>query len=230
MNNKITCVITDDEPFARKGLQGYVDKIDFLQLDATCADCLELDVVLRERKVDVLFLDIQMPHITGIEFLRAITNPPKVVFTTAHEQFALQGFELDVLDYLLKPISFDRFLKTAHKALDYFTLLNPLEVSPYIFVKCNGKLEKVAFAEILYIKGMENYVVIQLTQTQLVVHSTLKSILERLPAHHFLQTHRSYIIAVNKVCTIDGNTIYIGQHQVPLSKYLRDDVLKLLLK
>jgi len=120
--NNITCIITDDEPFARKGLQGYIEKIDFLDLKGVCEDALQLSNLLQQQPVDLLFLDIQMPHITGIEFLKAFPRPPKVIFTTAFEQYALQGFELDVIDYLLKPISYERFLKATWKARDYFAL------------------------------------------------------------------------------------------------------------
>src|SRR5471030_3256838 len=133
--NNITCIITDDEPFARKGLQGYIEKIGFLDLKGMCEDALQLSDLLQRQPVDLLFLDIQMPHITGIEFIRALPKPPKVIFTTAYEQYALQGFELDVLDYLLKPISYERFLKAAWKARDYFALReerSPATI-PYIF-------------------------------------------------------------------------------------------------
>ena len=161
MSDKITCIITDDEPFARKGLQGYVEKIGFLELKGVCEDALQLSDMLQQQPVDLLFLDIQMPHITGVEFLRAIRNPPKVIFTTAYEQYAIQGFELDVMDYLLKPISYERFLKAAWKARDYFAIKEqPDQAVPYLFVKANGKLEKITFADILFIEGMENYVAV----------------------------------------------------------------------
>ncbi|WP_343694022.1 response regulator, partial [Chitinophaga sp.] len=117
---KISCIVTDDEPFARKGLQGYIEKIDFLDLKGMCENAVELNSLLRQQPVDVLFLDIEMPYMTGIELLRNLSKPPKVVFTTAYEKYAVHGYELEVLDYLLKPISFDRFLKTANKIYDYF--------------------------------------------------------------------------------------------------------------
>src|SRR5580698_3864221 len=147
--NKISCIITDDEPFARKGLAGYVEKIGFFDLKGVCEDALQLGELLRQQPVDLLFLDIQMPHITGIEFIKSLPKPPKVIFTTAFEQYALQGFELDVLDYLLKPISNERFLKAAWKAHDYFALreIKGDVTSPYMFAKSNGKLEKINFAE-----------------------------------------------------------------------------------
>lgn len=231
MSEKISCVITDDEPFARKGLQGYVEKIGFFDLKGICEDAIHLSDMLQKQTVDLLFLDIQMPHITGIEFLRAMRNPPKVIFTTAYPQYAIEGFELDVMDYLLKPISYDRFLKAAWKARDYFALREqPESAAPYIFVKANGKLEKIIFSEILFIEGMENYVAIYLEGKKIVTHTTIKSLLEKLPNKQFIQTHKSYVIASDRVDTIEGNTLHIGQYKVPMSKYLREEVLGHLVK
>jgi DNA-binding LytR/AlgR family response regulator len=230
--NKISCIITDDEPFARKGLQGYVEKISFLDLTGVCEDALQLNDLLQQQPVDLLFLDIQMPHITGIEFIRALPRPPKVIFTTAYEQYALQGFELDVLDYLLKPISNERFLKAAWKAHDYFASRESKSGSavPYMFAKANGKLEKINFDEILFIEGMENYAAVHLENKKLIIHTTIKALLEKLPAGEFVQTHKSYIAAINKVQSIEGNTLHIQKHQVPVSKYLRDVVLGAIVK
>lgn len=231
MSDKISCVITDDEPFARKGLQGYMEKIDFLDLKGVCEDALQLSNLLQQQTVDLLFLDIQMPHITGVEFLRAFRNPPKVIFTTAYEQYAIQGFELDVMDYLLKPISYDRFLKAAWKAKDYFAQKEQPEVSvPYIFVKSNGRLEKITFADILFIEGMENYVAIHLENRKIITHTTIRSLLEKLPVNQFIQTHKSYIVAINKVETIEGNILHVQKQQVPVSKNLRDEVLGRIVK
>ncbi|MDB5022460.1 MAG: response regulator transcription factor [Mucilaginibacter sp.] len=231
MSDKISCIITDDEPFARKGLQGYVEKISFLDLKGLCQDALQLSNLLQQHPVELLFLDIQMPHITGVEFLRAIRNPPKVVFTTAYEQYAIEGFELDVMDYLLKPISYERFLKAAWKAKDYFALkAQPGNAVPYLFLKANGKLEKITFDDILFIEGMENYVAIHLENKRIITHITLKALLEKLPAKQFIQTHKSYIVAINKVETIEGNTLHVQKHQVPVSKYLREEVFQRIVK
>ena len=231
--NNITCIITDDEPFARKGLQGYVEKIGFLDLKGVCEDALQLSDMLQQQPVDLLFLDIQMPHITGIDFIKALKDPPKVIFTTAFAEYALQGFELDVIDYLLKPIPYDRFLKAAWKARDYFALRDgqtTAPATPYMFAKSNGKLEKISFDEILFVEGMENYVAIHLKDKKLVVHSTIKALLEKLPTRQFLQTHKSYVVAVDKIDSIDGNTLYVKGKQVPVSKYLREEVLGQILK
>ena len=226
MSDKISCIITDDEPFARKGLQGYVEKIDFLDLKGSCEDALQLSNMLQQQPVDLLFLDIQMPHITGVEFLRALRNPPKVIFTTAFEHYAIQGFELDVMDYLLKPISYDRFLKAAWKARDYFALRGQSTNSiPYLFVKSNGRLEKIIFSDILFIEGMENYVAIYLENKKIITHCTIKSLLEKLPAKQFIQSHKSYVVAIDKISSIEGNTLHVQSYQVPVSKYLREEVL-----
>ncbi len=231
MSDKISCIITDDEPFARKGLQGYVEKIGFFDLKGSCEDAMQLSDILQKQPVDLLFLDIQMPHITGIEFLRAIRNPPKVIFTTAYQQYAIDGFELDVMDYLLKPIPYERFLKAAWKARDYFALKEPPETTvPYIFVKAAGKLEKITFNEILFIEGMENYVAIYTESKKIVTHTTIKSLLEKLPVKQFIQTHKSYVVAIDKINTIEGNTLYVQSYQVPVSKYLRDEVLGQIVK
>ena len=231
MSDKISCIITDDEPFARKGLQGYVEKIDFLDLRGSCEDALQLSNMLQQQPVDLLFLDIQMPHITGVEFLRALRNPPKVIFTTAFEHYAIQGFELDVMDYLLKPISYDRFLKAAWKARDYFALREQTTNSvPYLFVKSNGRLEKIIFNDILFIEGMENYIAIYLENKKIITHSTIKSLLEKLPAKQFIQSHKSYVVAIDKINSIEGNTLHVQSYQVPVSKYLRDEVLGQIVK
>jgi DNA-binding LytR/AlgR family response regulator len=172
-----------------------------------------------------------MPHITGVEFLRALRNPPKVIFTTAFEHYAIQGFELDVMDYLLKPISYDRFLKGAWKARDYFAIREqPQNAAPYIFVKSNGKLEKITFADILFIEGMENYVAIYLENKKIITHATIKSLLEKLPGNQFIQSHKSYVVAMDKIDSIEGNTLHVQSYQVPVSKYLREEVLGKIVK
>ncbi|WPU90991.1 LytTR family DNA-binding domain-containing protein [Mucilaginibacter sabulilitoris] len=225
----ISCIITDDEPFARKGLEGYVAKAGFFDLKAQCEDAMELGMVLSQQPVDLLFLDIQMPHLTGVDFIKSLANPPKVIFTTAFKEYATDGFDLDVLDYLLKPISFERFMKAAFKAKDYFDLRSSNNDTNYLFVKSDGKLEKVVFDEVLYIEGMENYIVIHTANKKIITHSTLKAFADKLPQRRFLQTHKSYIIAQDKITSIEGNMLNVGQHQVPVSRQLRDQVMRTLI-
>jgi DNA-binding LytR/AlgR family response regulator len=197
MSEQIKCIITDDEPFARKGLQGYIEQIDFLQLRGVCENAVELNSLLKKEQVDLLFLDIEMPYVTGIDFIKSLSNPPKVIFTTAYEQYALQGFELEVLDYLLKPISFERFMKAANKAHDYFYGQRSVsDTQDYIFVKADSKLEKINFADILFVEALENYVAIYTKERKVITHLTLKMLQDKLPAGMFIQPHKSYLVAI----------------------------------
>lgn len=213
---------------ARKGLQGYVEKIDFLELVAVCEDAVQLTSLLKQHQAELLFLDIEMPYINGIEFLKNTPNRPKVIFTTAYEKYAIQGYELDVLDYLLKPISFERFLKSANKAFEFFSE-SAKPNSTYLFVKADNKLEKVNFNDILFAEAMENYVAIYMSGKKLIIHSTLKNLLESLPAADFIQPHKSYIVNMNCIRSIEGNILNIDKFQVPVSKYQKDEVMEKLL-
>jgi DNA-binding LytR/AlgR family response regulator len=227
MSLTIKCIITDDEPFARKGLQGYVDKIDFLDLKGVCENAIELNSLLKKEPVDLLFLDIEMPYLTGIEFLKQLPAPPRVIFTTAYEKYALQGFELEVLDYLLKPISFDRFLRAANKAFDYFRLQQaPAMGDDYIFVKADSRLEKIAFADMLFAEALENYVAIYTREKKIITHLTLKMLQEKLPAAAFIQPHKSYLVAIDKIASLEGNMLHIAQYTVPISKYQKEEVME----
>ena len=227
MATTIKCIITDDEPFARKGLQGYIGQIDFLDLKGVCENAVELNSLLKKEPVDLLFLDIEMPYLTGIEFLKQLPAPPRVIFTTAYEKYALQGFELEVLDYLLKPISFDRFLRAANKAFDYFRLQqSPSVTNDYIFVKADSKLEKIAFADILFAEALENYVAIYTREKKIITHLTLKMLQEKLPSTAFVQPHKSYLIAIDKIGSIEGNMLHIAQYTVPISKYQKEEIME----
>jgi DNA-binding LytR/AlgR family response regulator len=221
----IRCIITDDEPVARKGLQGYIEKTPFLQIVAVCEDAMQLNSVLKQQPVDLLFLDIEMPYVTGIDFLKNLTNPPKIIFTTAYERYAIQGYELDVLDYLLKPISADRFLKAANKAYDYFQSKED-EKRPYLFIKTENKLEKVEFSEILLVEAMENYVAICTKEKKIITHSTLKALQQRLPGNEFIQPHKSYLVNVRSIDSIEGNILHVGKYDVPVSKYQKEEVME----
>jgi DNA-binding LytR/AlgR family response regulator len=224
---KLKCIVTDDEPMARKGLQGYIEKIDFLELVVVCENALELNSALKKQPVDLLFLDIEMPYMTGIEFLKNLQSPPKVIFTTAYDKYAIQGFELEVLDYLLKPISFERFLKAANKAYDHFKLnANTEPEQDHLFVKADSKLEKIRFDEILFIEALENYIGIYTANKKLITHSTLKALFDKLPSQKFIQPHKSFIVAIDKINSIEGNILHVQQYQVPISKYQKEEVLE----
>lgn len=227
---KLNCIIIDDEPFAIKGLKGYVEKIPYLNLLDTCESALELTDKMEGQQVDLLFLDIQMPFLTGIDFLKSLNNPPLVIFTTAYQDYAIEGYELNVIDYLLKPISFQRFLKASNKAKDYFILKHTSgqeNREDYFFVKTEKRLEKVEVSAVLFVESLQNYIVIHTTHENLIVHMTLKEMASYLPVDLFVQTHRSYLVAIDKIKSIEGNQLLIpDKHLIPISKHIRESVLE----
>lgn len=225
---KIKCIITDDEPMARKGLRGYIEKIDFLTLVGECEDAIQLNTMLKTGQVDLIFLDIEMPEMTGLELLSNLTNPPKVIIVSAYEQYALQGYEFDVVDYLLKPVSFDRFLKSANRIHELLQT-EQKEDNDYIFVKSDKQLKKILLRDILFIESMENYVIIQTVSSKEIVYTTLKQLHDSLPQDIFLQTHRSYIVNINQVNAIDGNQLNVSSYKVPVARNLRDNIFNLIL-
>lgn len=234
---KINCIIIDDEPLARKGLREYIADVDFLHLLGEYENPLKATEVFSSGEVQLLFLDIQMPKITGLEFLKSIPHPPPVVFTTAYPQYALDGFDLNALDYLVKPFSFDRFLKAALKAKEYYEVRQKNRASAaeataadYFFIKADNKLVKLAYDEILFAEALQNYVTIQTTEKKYITYLTFKSVEEYLPADKFIKTHKSYIIAASKINSIEGNNIRIGTYHIPISRNLKDDVMERLLK
>lgn len=225
---QIKCIITDDEPMARKGLRGYIEKIDFLSLIGECKDAIQLNTTLKTQQTDLIFLDIEMPDMSGLELLSNLTNSPKIIIVSAYEQYALKGYEFDVVDYLLKPVSFDRFLKSVNRVHDLLKK-EQKEANDYIFVKSDKQLKKIQFKDILFIESMENYVVIQTATSKEIVYTTLKQIYESLPKNIFHQTHRSYIINIEKVTAIEGNQLAISDYKIPVARNFRDDIFNLIL-
>lgn len=226
---QLQCVVTDDEPFARKGIISYIQKIPFLKLVGEFENALDLNEFIKSHTVDLIFLDVQMPYISGLDFLKTLKNPPMVILTTAFEKYAIEGYELEVLDYLLKPISFERFLKSANKALSYQELKQSSpDSSDYFFIKCGHKIEKIHKKDILYIESMQNYINIQCKDRKYTALQSLKSIKTHLENDGFIQPHKSYLVPIEKVKTIEGNMLLIGNHTVPMSKYLKEEVLKMI--
>ena len=226
---KIKCIITDDEPIARKGLRGYIEKIDYLSLIGECEDALQLNTLLKTEQPDLLFLDIEMPYLSGLDLLSNIQNPPKVIITSAYEKYALKGYELDVVDYLLKPVSFERFMKAVDKVYHLLEKESGENTNEYLFVKSGKQLKKIFLEDILFIESMENYVNVFTTSSKEVVYSTLKLFLESLPCEHFLQVHRSYIVNINHIHSIEGNTLHIAAHKIPVARNLRERVFNIIL-
>jgi DNA-binding LytR/AlgR family response regulator len=226
---KLRTLVIDDEPLARKGMIEYVNEVSFLALAGDCASAAEASRHLVEGNVDLLLLDIQMPRLTGIEFLKTLPHAPMTIFTTAYRDYAIEGYALDVIDYLVKPIPFDRFLKAVQKAYDFHQLKRhdaTARSQDYFFVKTNGRYERIFFSDILFIESMQNYVIIHLSSQKHIVYITLAGIQEQLPADRFLKVHKSFIVALTKVSSIDNNELVLNQHRVPVSRTLRDDVVK----
>jgi DNA-binding LytR/AlgR family response regulator len=226
---EIKCIITDDEPTARAGLTEYVDKIDFLTLVGECEDAIQLNNMLKTVQPDLLFLDIEMPYMSGLQLLSSLRNPPKVIITSAYDRYAIDGYELDVVDYLLKPISFHRFLKAVNKVHNLIGQEQHVDDQKHIFVRTDKQLKKVVLNDILFIESMENYVLIHTAGSKEVVRMALKQLLDILPQKNFLQVHRSYIVNTHHVQGIDGNTLVIGQYKITVARNLRDRVFDILL-
>ena len=233
---KLNCIIVDDEPMARKVLEEYIEDVDFLTLVGKAENPVKAGAVLDANKVDVMFLDINMPRMSGIDFLKSTSKLPLTVMTTAYSEYAVEGFELDVLDYLVKPFSFDRFLKAVTKAKEYIELQNkPVatvidQTNNYFFTKCNGKIEKVFYDDLFYVEAMLNYIVLHTSDKKMIVYLTIKSISEQLPETLFLKIHKSTIINTSKIKSIEGNEIDMGKAKVTISQNLHDNVIKGILK
>lgn len=233
---KLNCIIIDDEPPARKVLAEYIEDTHFLEITGKAENPLKADIFLTGGQVDLIFLDINMPKLTGIEFLRSSGSLPMTIITTAYAEYAVEGFNLNVVDYLVKPFSFERFLKAANKAKEQFMLKNQMltEVKPpeedYFFVKCDGKIEKIQYNELLYVEAMLNYVVLHTESRNLMVYITIKSILEQLPPANFLKVHKSFIVNTGKIKSIDRDEINMGKATVPVSQALYETVLKDILR
>ncbi|MEO5681797.1 MAG: LytTR family DNA-binding domain-containing protein [Chitinophagaceae bacterium] len=235
---KINCIIIDDEPLARKGLQEYVADIDFLNLLGVFDNPLKATTVLMEQDVQLLLLDIQMPKITGLDFLKSLHTPPLTILTTAYPQYALQGYELNVVDYLLKPFSFERFLKAAMKARLYMEAAQKTpeptakkqEEANYFFIKTDNKLVKLLHNDVLFAEALQNYVAIYTREKKYISYLTIKSVEEQLPANQFIKVHKSYLVAADKVETIEGNEIKIGTHRIPISRNIKEEVLEKILQ
>jgi DNA-binding LytR/AlgR family response regulator len=228
-------VIIDDEPLARECISNYIESIDFLQLIGTGSNPLDLNELLSRHSIDVIFLDIQMPFMNGIDFLKITKDPPMVIITTAYPTYALEGFRLDVMDYLVKPITFDRFFHAVTKARDYQQLLikgNAVETavpaaeSEFFFIKCDYRYERIYFNDILYIEALQNYVTIFTKKGKYITLLNLKTVEENLDSLSFIRIHKSYIVSISKIETIENNEIIIQSHHLPISRNYRDKVIE----
>ena len=195
-----------------------------------CEDAIQLNNQLKSQQADLLFLDIEMPYMTGIELLNSLSNPPKVIITSAYAEYAIKGYDLEVSDYLLKPISFDRFLKAVNKVYDQLISSQTPVVQDYLFVKTSLKLEKIRFNDMRFIEGVENYVAIYTSDGKIITHTTLRTILQKLPPERFVQVHKSYLVNIDKIDSIEGNLLGIGKNKIPLSRTYKETALEIILK
>jgi DNA-binding LytR/AlgR family response regulator len=237
-DNKIHCLVIDDEPLAREILKQHIGGVEALELTGTCSNAVEAISFLNEHRVDLLFLDIQMPQLLGTNFIRTLKNPPKVIFTTAFRKYAIEGFELAAVDYILKPISFERFLKAVNKVLqmNITTVLTPSgtkehqnePANSFLYFRVERKMVKIFFRDILYIEALKDYIKIVTTAKTIVTKYVLSTLEEMLPAHEFLRIHKSYIVAINKIESYNADSIQIANHELSIGRLYKFDVSRVL--
>lgn len=232
----MNCLIVDDEYMARLLLEEYVRKLPLLTLTGSCENALEAFHLLKNNSVDIVFLDIQMPHLTGLEFVQTLRDKPAIVFTTAYSEHAVEGFRLDAVDYLLKPFSFERFVQAVNKAIDFVSFHHPPfpkeapSVSPlpdHFFVKSDGKLVKIRFADILYIEGLKEYVSIYTSDKQRIITlQSIKNLEISLPENSFIRIHKSYIVSISHIEAIVGNQVEINKKLLPIGATYKEELMK----
>jgi DNA-binding LytR/AlgR family response regulator len=229
VKSTLRCLIVDDEPLARQLLQSHVDKITSLELIGLCETAMEAFEILHNQPIDLLFLDIQMPNITGLSFLKSLKNPPRVIFTTAYTEYAVEAFELDAIDYLLKPITFERFLKAVQKVTPMPANIPAAGKTPAdtaIFLKVNKRLLRIEVQTILYIEGFGDYVKVILKDQTHVTYLSLTRMEELLPAEDFMRVHKSFIVNLRQMQFLEGNNIRVHGIDIPVSTSYRDLLYK----
>lgn len=219
MSKPITCLVVDDEPSAQQILQQYICNTASLQLSEICNNALEAHEYLSDHEIDLIFLDINMPKLSGISFLKSMQDPPLVIFTTAYDDYALKGYELDIVDYLLKPFSFERFLKAISKIEDRLSDQH----TDHLFIKADQKTYKIDISDIIYIESLGDYVTIHTPDKTITTYETLKNMDQQLP-EPFMRIHKSYIVSLEKTDYLEGNQIIVGGHKIPIGGTYRQKV------
>ncbi|CEJ67968.1 Transcriptional regulatory protein YpdB [Chryseobacterium oranimense G311] len=227
---KMRCLIIDDEPLARFHMKELAGQIDFLTVEGTCASALEAGTMVKEKEIDLLFLDINMPYLSGLEFLEQLENPPLCILTTAYSEYALEGYRLQVVDYLLKPIAFNRFYQAVNKAQQQFIVSEKMKKNsplddPFLYVRQSDTFIKVSWVDILYIESMQNYTKLHFKDKSLVIHQTMKAIEESLPAEHFFRIHKSFLINITHIDMISGGRLFINKTELPISRTRKEELL-----
>lgn len=234
-NLTIRCLVVDDEPPAREIIRRYIDQVPTLELAGECANAIQALSILQHAPVDLLFLDIRMPQLNGNDFLKTLKHPPKVIFTTAHAEYALEGYELDIVDYLMKPIPFDRFLKAVNKAYQLTsTRMDPLtnneekKSESFVYFRADRKMVKVMLYDILYIESMKDYVKIFTSNGTIITKQSISAVEAMLPEKEFVRSHRSFIVATRHIKSFTSELIEIQDMEIPIGKLFRNEVLKVL--
>lgn len=229
----LTCLAIDDEPLALELLEDNIKQVPYLRLVASCSNPIEGMKILQHEEIDLIFLDIQMPGLTGLQFIKTITSKPMFILITAYEKYALQGYELDVVDYLVKPVSLDRFIKACNKAWELFQLKTRKQTDkdtlPYFFINADYSLVKVVFTDIMWIEGLKDYLKIHLKSSTkpLVARMTMKTIEEQLPASMFIRVQKSFIVSKDYITSIRKNSIYINDIEIPVGDNYKDAIAEL---
>jgi DNA-binding LytR/AlgR family response regulator len=221
----LSCIIVEDEPISQDILKKYVQDYPVVSIAAICNSAMEAYDQLKIHSIDFIFLDITMPKLSGLDFYKTLTNPPPVIFTTAYPEFAIQGFEVNAVDYLVKPFSFDRFVKAVNKVQDQH---KPDFKEDFIFLNADKKMHKVNFGDLLILEAMGDYVKVLAKDKTIVVHMTLNKLQELLPAEKFRRIHKSYIIAIGAVDYIEGNRLFVGKIEVPIGQTYRDELMNVI--
>jgi DNA-binding LytR/AlgR family response regulator len=225
-----SCIILDDEPIARKGLAGYVEKVAFLNLVGSFPDALSAMDTIRDNSDALLLLDINMPHLTGIDMLKVLPQRPPTVIISAYAEHAIEGYELDVIDYIVKPVSFERFLKAVTKARSYMEAVRGgAAQADHFFIKVDHRIERINMQDVLYIESLQNYVAVHTTQKRYISLITLKSLESFLPADRFVKVQKSFIVHTEKIQSIEGDEIVLPGKRITLSRANREDILRTLL-
>ena len=226
--NRCKCLIVEDEPLAQNILKKYIGDHPSLELVATCTDALEAQLILNKQSIHLIFLDINLPKLSGINFLKSLLQSPLIIFTTAYPEFAVEGFELNAVDYLLKPFSFERFLKAVNKVIEKLnnsSLPKKDDIDAFIFFKSDKKIHKVDLESIHYIEAVGDYMKVITDSGQLLINETMKNLQEELPARSFIRVHKSFIISRNRIKFIEGNYIQVETKSIPIGATYRNDVL-----
>lgn len=229
-NQRLKCLIVDDETIAIEGVVSYIEKLDFLEVTHSCSSAIEAADILKNNEIDLMFLDINMPHLSGLEFLELLENAPLTIFTTAYSEYALDGFRLHIVDYLLKPFSFQRFFQATQKAFDLFqsrVLLQKNEDSQStdIYIRQGDSFKKILWTDILFAETMQNYLKLHLEEETFIIHQTMSSLEKTLPKESFFRIHKSYFINISHIESIVGGQLFIKGEALPISKHRKKDLL-----